>query len=153
MKILKLLGAIVACELIGGLGAIATTPNIDSWYATLNKPSFSPPNYLFAPVWTILYALMGVAIYLVWSNEKKNKKAAYITFLIQLGLNLMWSFIFFGYKLLFPAFIEIVLMWIFILLTIFNFKKISVVAAWLMLPYILWVSFASILNFAVWWIN
>lgn len=153
MKILKLLGAIVMCEIIGGLGAIATTPNIDSWYSTLNKPFFSPPNYLFAPVWTILYALMGIALYLIWTSEKKDKKAAYTMFFIQLVLNLIWSFIFFGYKLLFPAFIEIILMWVFILLTIIKFKKISTTAAWLLFPYILWVSFASVLNFAIWWVN
>jgi len=149
MKVLKLIGAIVLCEAIGGLGALATTPNITSWYATLTKPSFSPPNWLFAPAWGILYALMGIALYLVWESNKKNKKTAYAIFFAQLALNLAWSVIFFGLHAKTAAFVEIVMMWILILLTIISFRKISKPATWLLVPYILWVTFASALNLAV----
>jgi len=149
MKVLKLIGAIVLCEAIGSLGALATTPNITSWYATLTKPSFSPPNWLFAPAWGILYALMGIALYLVWESNKKNKKTAYAVFSAQLALNLAWSVIFFGFHAMTAAFVEIVVMWVLILLTILSFRKISKAAAYLLIPYILWVTFASTLNLAV----
>jgi len=153
MKALKLIGTIILCEAIGGLGAIATTPNITSWYLTLVKPSFSPPNWLFGPAWTLLYALMGVALYLIWESKAKNKTTAYIYFYIQLFLNLLWSFIFFYFKLPLSAFIEIIALWGFILATIVVFSKISRPASWLLVPYVLWVTFASVLNCAVWWLN
>jgi len=153
MKILRLVGTIVLCEAVGGLGALATTPNITSWYAALAKPSFSPPNWLFGPAWTILYALMGIALFLIWEAKAKNKTTAYTVFFIQLALNLLWSFLFFYFHLPLVAFVEIVLMWIFILASMISFSKISKPASWLLLPYILWVTFASALNFAVWWLN
>lgn len=153
MKIVKLVSAISLCEVVGGLGAIATTPNISSWYTTLNKPIFSPPNWLFAPTWILLYALMGIALFLIWENKAKNKTTAYAVFFIQLVLNLFWSFIFFYFKLPLIAFVEIVALWGFILATIVAFSKISKSASWLLVPYVLWVTFAGTLNFAVWWLN
>jgi len=152
-KIFKVIGAILLCEAVGGLGAIATTPNISTWYATLNKPVFSPPSWLFGPAWTLLYALMGIALFLIWESKAKNKTTAYMYFYIQLFLNLLWSFIFFYFKLPLSAFIEIVALWGFILATIAVFTRISKPAGWLLVPYVLWVTFASTLNFAVWWLN
>lgn len=153
MKIIRLVTTIVVCEAIGGLGAIVTTPNSTTWYATLTKPSFSPPSYLFAPVWTALYALMGIALWLIWENKAKNKTAAYTVFFVQLALNLLWSYLFFYFHLPLVAFVEIVLMWIFILASIITFSKISKVAAWLLAPYLAWVTFATALNFAVYYLN
>ncbi len=147
----KLVISIVICLLVGFIGSFATTPAIPTWYATLNKPFFSPPNYLFAPVWTALYILMGISLYLIWKNGTKNKKnkEAINFFLIQLGLNFIWSFIFFGLQNPLVAFIEIAVLWIAIFITILKFWKISKLAAYLLIPYILWVSFASILNLAI----
>jgi tryptophan-rich sensory protein len=119
----------------------------------LNKPSFSPPNYLFAPVWTALYILMGIALYLVWINGYKKHKKAIIVFGIQLGLNLLWSILFFGMRNPLLAFIEILLLWSFIVYTIILFYKTSKTAAYLLTPYILWVSFASVLNFFIFYLN
>lgn len=144
----KLLISILVCLIIGFTGSLATTPAIPTWYQTLNKPLFSPPNWIFAPVWTTLYILMGVSLYLIWKKGFKNKKnkIAIQFFLIQLGLNLMWSFLFFGFQNPLLAFFEIIILWGAILLTIVKFYKISKVSAYLLLPYILWVSFASFLN-------
>ncbi len=144
----KLLISTVGCLAIGFLGSIATTPAIPTWYSTLNKPSFNPPNWIFAPVWTTLYVLMGISLYLIWKKGFKNKenKMAIQVFLIQLGLNLIWSFLFFGFQNPLLAFFEIIILWGAILLTIIKFYKISKISAYLLLPYILWVSFASFLN-------
>lgn len=150
---LKLIGCILLCEAIGGIGAIFTTPAINSWYATLAKPAFNPPNWIFAPVWTFLFALMGIALYLVWTNTVKDKKLAYTFFFIQLALNLLWSILFFGAQLPGFAFVEIIILWIFILLTIINFYRISKPAGIIMIPYLLWVTFASILNYAIYSLN
>lgn len=153
MKILKLLGCIVLAEVAGGIGAIFTTPAIGSWYVTLTKPGFNPPNYLFAPVWTALFALMGVGLYLVWQAKSKEKKSAYIVFSIQLVLNILWSVIFFGLKQTGLAFIEIVALWIVILLNIIYFWRVNRWAGIVLLPYIMWVSFASILNYSLYSLN
>jgi tryptophan-rich sensory protein len=153
MKVLKLVGCIVLAELAGGIGAIFTTPAINSWYTTLVKPSFNPPNYLFAPVWTVLFALMGIALYLVWESKNKEKTLAYTIFFSQLVLNILWSLIFFGMKATGVAFVEIIILWVAILLNIIYFWKINKYAGILLLPYILWVSFASILNYAIYSLN
>ncbi len=139
----------------GFLGSIATYPNIPTWYAALNKPSFNPPNWIFGPVWTTLYILMGWAAYLISQKGWKNKevKIALTIFIAQLALNILWSFIFFGQHLLLVAFIEIIILWLFILWTILKFYPLSKLAAWLLMPYILWVSFASFLNLSIWMIN
>jgi len=151
----KILLAIVICELAGMIGAIFTTPSIPTWYAGITKPTFSPPNWIFAPVWTTLFALMGIAAYLVYEKgtNKKVVKVALGIFAIQLVLNIKWSLIFFGMHNPGYAFIEIIFLWLAILLTIIAFFKISKPAAYLLIPYILWVSFASFLNFSIWQLN
>ena len=148
---------ILACELAGILGSFFTMQSIPTWYATLIKPSFSPPNWLFAPAWTLLYALMGTAAYLVWEKRQgaKNKMvgAALNMFCIQLVLNALWSVVFFGLRS--PGFglIEIFVLWFAILITILQFLKVSRWAAWLMTPYLLWVSFACGLNLGIFLLN
>jgi tryptophan-rich sensory protein len=140
---------------VGAVSGFFTTASVNGWYAGVNKPSFNPPNWLFAPVWTSLYILMGIACFLIWNSqaESKEKQVALRFYGIQLALNFLWSFIFFYAQQPGWAFIEIILMWIMILLTILSFRKISTVAAWLLVPYICWVSFASVLNFAIWYLN
>ena len=147
--------SIIGCELVGIAATPFTTAGIYTWYNRIIKPSFQPPNWVFGPVWTILYALMGIAAYLVWEKgwEKREVKTALGIFGIQLILNFFWSFIFFGNKAFGWAFVEILVLWIFIALTIWKFYKISKTAAYLLIPYILWVSFASVLNGAIWWLN
>jgi len=154
-KLLKLFASILVCFLAAGLGTIFTIPAIPTWYAGLNKPFFSPPNWLFGPAWTILYLLMGIALFLVWRKGTKDKKVreAIKLFGIQLVLNASWSPIFFGAKNLFLALMVIIFMWIFILKTILAFAKINKTASYLLYPYIAWVSFASVLNFSVWFLN
>lgn len=148
LSIFKLALAILICEGAGILGSLATAPSISSWYNTLARPSFSPPNWIFAPVWTSLYLLMGVSLYLVW-----RKKGNLNWFWVQLGLNVVWSFLFFGFRSPAWAFVEIIALWFSILLTIRSFKKVDITAAWLLVPYLCWVSFASILNLAIWVLN
>jgi translocator protein len=151
-KLWELIAAIVIVELVGVIGSIFTTPSIPGWYAGLTKPSFNPPNWIFGPVWTALFALMGIAVFLIWQQRTKRKKniVALAVFGGQLALNLLWSIIFFGLHHPGVAFIEIIFLWLAILATIYLFAKISRTAAWLLLPYILWVSFAAVLNFSLW---
>ncbi len=151
VKIIKLIFSIFLCQLVGLIGSVFTTPAISSWYAYLNKPSFSPPNWLFGPVWLSLYTLMGMSFYLVW--QKKNNQVAIKVFLAQLVLNSLWSIIFFGLRQPFWALVEIIFLWFLILLTILKFKKISRLASLLLIPYLLWVSFASLLNFYIFKLN
>jgi len=155
INIPALLFFIAVSQASGLFGAIATTPAIDSWYVYLNKPFFTPPGWLFGPVWTLLYLLMGVAAYRVYQKgfEKKQVKNALYLFATQLGLNTLWSYLFFGYKLLYIAYIEIIILWIFIFLTIKAFNKVDRLAGKLMIPYLLWVTFASFLNLAVAFLN
>ena len=143
------------CELAGAAGAIFTMPAIPTWYAGIIKPTFSPPSWIFAPVWIILFALMGIAAYLVYEKGtgKKLVKVALGIFTIQLLLNMKWSLLFFGMHNPGLAFVEIIFLWLVILLTIISFFKISKSAAYLLIPYILWVSFASFLNFSIWQLN
>jgi len=151
----KLVVSIILAQSAGLIGSLLTFSAIANWYILLNKPSFSPPNWLFGPVWTFLYLLMGISLYFVWNNktEKKYKKIGLILFFIQLFLNTLWSIIFFGLKLPQLAFIEIIFLWGSILFTIIYFNKISKLAGWLLVPYILWVSFASVLNYFIVIIN
>jgi tryptophan-rich sensory protein len=151
LHLIRLFSALAICFLAAGIGTFFTTDAINGWYATLNKPFFNPPNWLFGPIWTLLYTLMGISLYLVWQKKNKTvlKKISMIVFFIQLGLNTLWSIIFFWYKLPPAAFIEIILLWVSIFLTIKYFKKISPIAAALLYPYIAWVSFAAILNAAI----
>lgn len=155
MKVLKILGFIFVCELVGILGSFFTITSIATWYTTLNKPFFNPPNYLFGPVWTILYALMGYSVFLVWEKglKKKGVKEALKLFVIQLFLNGIWTPIFFGVKELSSALLVIIVMWIFILKTILKFYHINKMASYLLVPYLIWVSFATLLNFSIWYLN
>ncbi len=148
LKIIPLLFSIGICFLASALGSAFTIGAIDTWYVTLNKPFFSPPNWVFGPVWTLLYLMMGISLYLVWiaKVDKKIKRQAIILFFIQLGLNALWSILFFGLKSPSAAFVGIALLWIAIFLTIRNFLQISKTAGWLLVPYLAWVSFATILN-------
>ncbi|MBU2589441.1 MAG: tryptophan-rich sensory protein [Nanoarchaeota archaeon] len=143
----KLILALLLPQLAGFIGSLFTTPKISSWYATIIKPSFNPPNWIFGPVWVFLFILMGIALYLIWI--KKDNKLALTFFSIQLGLNILWSILFFGLQSPLLALIEIFILEIFILLTIKEFYKISKKAAYILIPYISWVSFAIILNFAI----
>lgn len=147
----KLIIAIVGCELVGILGTPFTLNAIPNWYVYLNKPFFAPPNWLFGPVWTLLYFLMGVSLYLIWKQgwKKKNIKDALTFFLIQLALNFMWTPIFFGLRAPLAGLVVIVAMWIFIVMTMKKFYAISKIACYLLVPYLLWVSFATLLNAAI----
>ncbi len=149
---MKLFISILIPLLVGGIATFFTTSGVNGWYAMANKPSFNPPNWLFAPVWTALYIMMGIALFLVWKSEgdKAIKQTAFILFAVQLLLNFLWSFIFFYAKQPGWAFVDIIAMWIAILLTIIWFTKISTTASWLLVPYIFWVTFASLLNFYIW---
>ena len=149
----KLIAAIIICQLIGFIGSIFTTQSVNSWYLTINKPAFTPPGWVIGGVWTMLFILMGVALYLVWNKKTKNNKKALIIFGCQLILNILWSVFFFFLHSPLAALVEIFILWFFILLTIIYFAKISKSAAYLLIPYILWVSFASFLNYSVYIIN
>lgn len=150
---LKLPLSILFAILVGALGSLFTSSSVQTWYVTLTKPAFNPPSWLFGPVWTILYILMGVSFWMIWTSKSKEKKRAIVLFLIQLFLNGIWSPVFFGAHSIGGALTLIVLLWAAIALTILVFKKISKPAAWLLVPYILWVSFATVLNFAIWRLN
>lgn len=137
----KLIFSVGICLGVGILGSFFTASSIPTWYAGLNKPFFSPPNWIFAPVWTILYILMGYSLYLVWTKKKVPA-----VFWIQLILNALWSIIFFGMKNPILALVDIAALWISIFLTIKAFLKINKLAGNLLIPYLVWVSFASVLN-------
>jgi benzodiazapine receptor len=144
----KLIVSVVGCELVGFLGTPFTISAITTWYATLNKPFFAPPNWIFGPVWTLLYFLMGVSFYLIWKIgwQKKKVKDAGLFFLAQLVLNFIWSPIFFGLRSPLLGLIVIVAMWTLIVMTMKKFYPLSRMAFYLLIPYLLWVSFATILN-------
>lgn len=154
-KILKIVLLVVICAGVGYLSGMVTRESITTWYPTLVKPVFNPPNWIFAPVWTSLYIMMGIAAGLVWtsgSDEKIVKKALGF-FAIQLGLNALWSYLFFGLHNPLLALIEIVLLWLMIYETYSQFKRINKIAGYLLIPYLAWVSFATILNASIWWLN
>ena len=154
IDVIKLITAVILTVVLGAVGGLVTAAEIPVWYAGLNKPSFNPPNWLFGPVWTMLYLLMGISCFLIWklpATEQRNKALG--LFIIQFVLNFCWSFIFFGMHELGWALIEMGILWIAILLTIIQFSKLSKTAAWLLVPYIAWVSFALLLNAAIWKLN
>lgn len=140
--------SILFCEVVGNIPTPATINSINSWYLYLNKPFFNPPNWLFGPVWTILFLLMGISLGIIW-----RKNGNLFWFWIQLVLNVLWSFLFFGLKSPGIALIEILLFLFTIVMTIHTFKKTSKTAAYLLFPYVAWVSFATLLNAAIWWLN
>ncbi len=152
---LKLIVSITACQFAGFIGSLFTTPAIPTWYASLEKPFFNPPNWLFAPVWLILYVLMGIALFLIWRKgiRVKGVKMALVLFVIQLILNMLWSVAFFGLKSALFGLIVIVALWIAIYLTMEKFFKVSFTAARLLIPYLIWVSFAAVLNFSIFLLN
>lgn len=153
-KSVKLILCILGPLLVGSVSGIATATGVIGWFQTINKPSFNPPNYVFGPVWTLLYILMGISFYLVLQTQySKSKKYAVTIFFIQLVLNFCWSFLFFKYHLIGVAFIDIILIWASIIWMIYTFSKINKSSAYLQIPYLLWVSFASCLNGAIWWLN
>ncbi len=153
--LLGILAAIFLCELAGLVGSIFTTPAIPTWYATLKKPSFNPPSWIFAPVWVTLYMLMGVSLFMVWRKglHVPQIKKAVSVFGIQLALNVLWSVTFFGAQSLSSGFILIVILLVALMVTILIFYRISKTAAILLLPYFLWGSFATILNFSILLLN
>ncbi|MFA6296946.1 MAG: TspO/MBR family protein [Candidatus Paceibacterota bacterium] len=152
---IKLIIAILISEIIGSIGSIFTISSIGRWYTTLARPELAPPNWIFGPVWTTLFALMGIASFLVWQKGLENKKVrtALVLFIIQFTLNILWSFVFFWLHNPGGAFIEIIFLWIAIFATIISFFKVSKCAGYLLIPYILWVSFAGYLNYMIWVLN
>ena len=155
MKIFKFIFALLVCQAAGGIGSLFTIPAIDSWYADLNKPSFTPPNWLFSPAWITLFVLMGLALYLILIKDLSQKKVqtALSLFFTQLIFNILWSVLFFGLKSPLLGFIEIIVLIVLVLATILQFAKISKPAAFLLVPYLLWITFAAFLNFSVWQLN
>jgi tryptophan-rich sensory protein len=153
--VIKLVVSILACGGAGIIGSIFTAPAIPTWYAALQKPVFTPPNWLFGPAWGTLYLLMGIAAFLVWRKglDEPGVKASLVVFLVQLVLNALWSIVFFGAKSLLGGVAIILALWLAILWTMVRFFKISTAAGALMVPYILWVSYASALNVVVWMLN
>ncbi|MBI2084227.1 MAG: tryptophan-rich sensory protein [Candidatus Aenigmarchaeota archaeon] len=150
MKRIKLAISILIPLAVGFLGSLFTTPSIGTWYTTINKPAFNPPDWIFFPVWTTLFILMGISLYLVWENStKKSGKRSFYIFGIQLTLNLLWSILFFGMHKPLYALIDIAVLWVAILLTLLEFRKFSKTASLLLLPYLAWVTFATVLNFSI----
>jgi translocator protein len=153
-KIVQLVLCLLACLSIGAIGGIATASGVNNWYVTLVKPFFNPPNAIFGPVWTVLYLLMGISLYLILQAPSSDlRKKALVVFAVQLFLNFCWSFLFFKFHLLAVSFIEIILIWCSIVVMIITFYKLDKKAALLQIPYLLWVSFASVLNGAIWFLN
>lgn len=144
----KLLIALVLPQLAGAIGGLLTAPAISTWYQYLIKPSFAPPNWVFAPVWTTLYLLMGLSWYLAW-----QKNAPKGLFLIHLAFNSLWSILFFGLKNPGLALVEIIILWGLILAVFLQFRRYSKLSAWLLVPYLLWVTFAACLNLAIFQLN
>ena len=153
----RLIISVLFCEGAGLIGAVFTGSSVNTWYAVLNKPSFSPPNFVFAPVWTTLYFLMGVALFLIWKNKspkkKKLKEKGIQVFLLQLFLNVLWSVAFFGLHSPLLGLIAIVFLWALIFETIRQFSKVDKTSAFLLYPYIVWVSLALVLNFEIFRLN
>lgn len=152
---IKLILAVALPLVVGGLSGIATARGVETWYPTLVKPSFNPPAWVFGPTWTVLYLLMGVALFLVWRQgwDTPGVKLALGLFAVQLVLNALWSIIFFGMHSPGWAFAEILLLWLAILATLWAFWRVEPAAGWLLVPYLAWVSFAAVLNGSIWILN
>jgi tryptophan-rich sensory protein len=149
MKALKFVASLIISFAAGAFGNIATIPNIPTWYAGLEKPLLNPPNVVFGPVWTVLYLLIAISLYLVWVHPAKNKTAAYIAFAIQILLNTLWSLVFFGLHAPLLAVAIILLLVMAIIATIISFHRVSKVAAYLLIPYAVWVGFATYLTIGI----
>lgn len=160
-NLIHLTAAIAVSELAGIIGAVFTAPSIPTWYAELVKPALNPPAWVFGPVWTTLYALMGISLFLIWSSyakaseglEKTEITRASWVFFIQLALNTLWSIFFFRLQSPALALLDVILLWLAILATMILFYRISKTASSLLLPYLLWVSFAGYLNYSIWMLN
>jgi translocator protein len=152
-EITKIIISILVIVTLGAASGAVTASAIKTWYITLNKPSFNPPNWIFAPAWTTLYILMGISFGKIWHTLATLRHRATYIFYLQFALNLLWSFLFFGLKNPAIALVEIVLMWFAILLTIKAFRNIKPLSSYLLYPYLAWVSFATLLNFMIWWLN
>ena len=154
-KLGKLVCSVSLCLMTGFVGSFSTMNSVKTWYADLSRPSFTPPDWTFGVVWPILYVLMGISVFMIWNQglDKRNVKVALRIFVLQLVLNGLWAPIFFGFHMIALALIEIVLLWLAILMTILVFWRISKTATFFLFPYILWVSFAAILNTALWYLN
>jgi translocator protein len=155
-KNLRIAAIVLTCLAVGYFSSLVTRDNIPTWYATLKKPFFNPPNWVFAPVWTILYIMMGIAAGRIWNKvdtDQQNVKKGMYFFIIQLVLNALWSYLFFGMHNLFLALVEILLLWLLIYETIIQFKKVDKLASKLLIPYLVWVSYATILTASIWYLN
>ena len=155
MNIIKLLSSILICQAAGVIGSLFTTPSIPTWYASIEKPSFTPPNSVFGPVWITLFLLMGIALFLVWREglSDRNVRNTFTLFIVQLVLNVLWSAAFFGLRSPLAGLVVIIVLWAAILLTIIRFFGISRAAGALLIPYIAWVSYAAVLNGALYILN
>ena len=154
-EIPKLMVSIIIVLIVGAIGSVATSPQIPVWYATLARPAWAPPNWLFPVVWTILYILIGISLFLVWRKglESKQAKVALVVFAVQLGLNLLWSLVFFGLHSIAGGLVIILMLWMAILANIIVFYRISRWAGLILLPYLVWVSIASYLNYSIYLLN
>jgi benzodiazapine receptor len=151
-----LLGAsLVLTFVAAAIGGVVTARPVRTWYGTIRKPAWNPPDWLFGPVWTVLYILMGLALWRVWRVgwDQPGVRLPVILFLVQLVLNVLWSVIFFGLRRINWAVVEIVLLWCFLLATMIAFFAVEPLAGWLLVPYLAWVTFAGVLNFTVWQLN
>ena len=154
-NVVKFIVSIVFPLAVGGISGYFTSSGVGGWYQTLVKPSFNPPNWVFAPAWTLLYIMMGIAFFLIWKKDVSadKKRWAIFCFAVQLTLNFLWSFVFFYLQQPGWALVEILVLWVMILATILAFKKLSTPAALLLVPYLLWVSFATLLTYSIWQLN
>ena len=154
-KVLKFIASIIICQSAGVFGSLVTFEAIPGWYITLEKPFFAPPNWIFGPVWIILYFLMGVSLYIVWKDELKSKtrNVFFVVFAIQLTLNALWSLLFFGLKSPLLGLIDILILDVMLVVTIFYAKRVSKYAAMLLIPYMVWIIIASVLNYAIMVLN
>ena len=151
---LKFLISILLPLSLGAIAGMFTSQSVPEWYATLNRPSFNPPNWIFGPVWTTLYILMGISFFLIWKQEaSKVRNRAILIFLLQLLLNFAWSFIFFYFNMIGLALVEIILLWISIVMMLVVFYKIKPIASYINIPYLLWVTFATVLNASYYILN
>lgn len=155
-KYLRIIYCVAICLVVGYLSSITTQSSINTWYPTLIKPVFNPPNWLFAPVWTLLFIMMGIAAGMIWNqleNQRELVKKALLFFTVQLLLNALWSYLFFGLNNVLLALIEVILLWLVIYETFHIFKKIDKKAAYLFIPYLIWLAFAAVLNGSIYYLN
>ena len=155
-KYLRIIYCVAICLVVGYLSSITTQSSINTWYPTLIKPVFNPPNWLFAPVWTLLFIMMGIAAGMIWNhleNQRELVKKALLFFTVQLLLNALWSYLFFGLNNVLLALIEVILLWLVIYETFHIFRKIDKKAAYLFIPYLIWVAFAAVLNGSIYYLN